>query len=99
MRHIKRGVDGRTAVALIGFLAVPGDGGNALGGQVDSADSGVFQIAEVQRAVRSDGEPVRIIDLGIGKSRFAGADEGGHRGGVGSADGGQNAEKRQKLHQ
>src|SRR5512143_776446 len=75
MRHVERGVDGWAAVARIGLLPVSRDSRDALGSQIHLADSGIVQVAKVQRAIRADRESVGIIHLGVRESAFAGADE------------------------
>ena len=70
----------RPAVAGVAALAVAGDVARPARLQIEPADPLVVEIAEVQRAVRADGDAVRIVDLRIGVAGCAGADQRGDDG-------------------
>ena len=80
MRHAQRRVDGRAAVAGVALLAVAGEDGRPPRSQVEPADTLVVEVAEDERAVRSEDDAVRVVHLLIGKARAARADHGGDGG-------------------
>jgi hypothetical protein len=80
VRHVERSVHGRAAVAAIAALAASRDGGDLSSTTIQAANALVVQVTEVQAAVRTDDEPVRIVDLRIGVSGGAGADDDGDSG-------------------
>ena len=80
VRHVQRRVGGRAAVAGVARLAVAGEGGRPPRSQVEPADALVVEVAEDERAVRSEDDAVRVVHLLIGKARAARADHGGDGG-------------------
>ena len=79
VRHVQRRVGGRPAIAGVALLAVAGDRRRSARLQVEPSDALIVEIAEVQRAVRSDHETVRVVDLPIRIPGGTRADERRHR--------------------
>jgi hypothetical protein len=69
VRHVQRRSRCRSAITAVRSLTVAGGGRRPMRLQIESSDPLVAQIAEVQPAIRSDDETVRIIDFLIGESR------------------------------
>src|SRR5207302_684329 len=63
VRLIHRGRERRASVARISLLAATGDSRNDMRFKIEPADPMIPDFAEVERAVRTDGKAVRIIDL------------------------------------
>src|SRR6266851_1903011 len=65
-------------VAAVPAFAVAGDCCQPLRRKIEAPDALVVEIAEVQGAVGSDHQAVRIVHLRFGIAGHAGADERGH---------------------
>src|SRR5260221_9816115 len=65
IRLVQRGLSREPAVAGIALLAVPRHRGYYMGLQVQPANAMVSDLAKVERTVRSDCQPVRIVDQGV----------------------------------
>ena len=75
LRVIQLRVHRRTAIPSISFFAVAGDGGHALGTEIQAADALVVQVAEIQGAVGPDHHSIGVVHLRIGESGHARTDE------------------------
>ncbi len=80
VRHVQGGAGRRAAVAGVPLLAIAGDGGRAARPQVEPAEALVVEVAEDERAVRSEDDAVGIVHLLVGVARAARADHGGDGG-------------------
>ena len=78
VRHVQHGVRRRTAVAAVTPLAVAGNRRRPSRRQVQAPDHLVVEVAEVERAVRSDHHPVGVVDLHVRQARHAVADDRRH---------------------
>src|SRR5262245_39985429 len=75
VRHVQRRRRRRSAVTGVAFLSAAGDGCQATRLEVEATDALIVEIAKVQRAVRTEDDAVRVVDLLIGKAAGACADE------------------------
>ncbi len=78
VRHVQGRGRCRPAVAAVPTFAVAGDCCQPLRRKIEAPDALVVEIAEVQGAVGSDHQAVRIVHLRFGIAGHAGADERGH---------------------
>jgi hypothetical protein len=69
VRHVQRRLDRRTAIAAIRPLTVAGDCRQPPGLQIEAPHPLVVKIAKLERAVRTDDQPVRIVYLSLSKAR------------------------------
>src|SRR5207245_11274947 len=63
IRLVQRRRESGTAISRITLLAAAGDRRERARFQIEAANAMVVDFAKVQRAIRPDGEAVRIIDL------------------------------------
>jgi hypothetical protein len=66
VRHVQGGVNGRAAIPLRAALAVAGHGSHRACLEIEPADLLIADLAEVQAAIWSDHEAIRVVDLGCG---------------------------------
>ena len=78
VRHVQQGLGRRPAVAAVAPPAVAGDGRRGARRQTQAADHLVVEVAEVERAVRTDHDPVRVVDPRVRQPRRAVADDRRH---------------------
>src|SRR5262245_23968941 len=75
MGHVQARLRGWATVAAIAFLPVARNCDQPLRCEIQPSCALIVEIAEVQRSVRTDGEAVRIVYLGIGITRDSCADQ------------------------
>ena len=60
---VERRLQGWPAIARVAFCSGPGDGGQLMALQVQAAHPVIANLAEVERAIRSDDETIGIVGL------------------------------------
>jgi hypothetical protein len=79
VRHVQRGRGRRSTVAAIGSLTAASDGSGATRFEIEPADALIVEIAEIQRPIGPDRQPVGIVHFAVRIASRPRADERGHR--------------------